>query len=106
MAKATKSRTIHVFHHQGGWAVRREGSAEGGIFRRRADAVAEARRRMIKSAPAQVVVHTKDGRVASVEVRGLRKIPRSPVKSSLGTENIQRAVFNIVRERLLSAETA
>jgi len=100
--KKHRARTIHVFHNNGGWSVRREGTKQGGDFRKRADAIAAARRIMLKAAPAQVVVHTKDDRVASIERRGIPAPPSLPDRSSIGRGNIQRAVFSIVRERLLA----
>jgi hypothetical protein len=96
-------KTIHVVPSGKGWAVRAVGNgATGALFATQKDAVASARSLVRKSAAGQVVIHGKTGRIAVTEVHGLPKIEKSPVKSSLGRENIERAVSKLVLERLAS----
>jgi hypothetical protein len=97
-------KTIHVFPSGKGWAVKTAGNgAAGAFFTTQQDAVASARSIVRKSDSGQVVIHGKTGRIAVSEVRGLPKIEKSPVKSSLGRGNIERAVSKLVLERLSSS---
>ena len=97
------AKTIHVIPYPGGWAVRREGGKEGEVFTTQKDAIARARTISKEISPSQVVVYTRGGRIASVEVRGFPKIQKSPLKSSIGTRNIEKAISEIVRSRLVPA---
>jgi hypothetical protein len=93
--------TIHVFPSGNGWAVKGAGTGKSGaLFTTQKDAVVRARGIVGKRASGQVVVHRKNGRIAVAEVRGLPRIRTSFVKSSLGTENIERAVSKLALERL------
>jgi hypothetical protein len=94
------SKTVHVIPSERGWMVAREGDKKAELFLNKKDAIARARVIVKRIAPAQGVVHTKDGRTASVWVRGMPRIPQSPFKSSLGSANIERAIFELVRQRL------
>jgi hypothetical protein len=96
--------TIHVFPSERGWVVKGAGSVKAGaFFSTQKEALFHARTIVRKRASGQIVVHGKNGRIAVSEVRGLPKIQESPVKSSLGTKNIERAVSKLVLERLASA---
>jgi hypothetical protein len=98
------AKTIHVVPSGKGWAVKGAGDgATGAFFSTQKGAVASARFIVRKSASGQVVIHRKNGRMAASEVHGLPKIQKSPVKSSLGRENIERAVSKLVLDRLASA---
>ena len=97
-------KTIHVVPSGKGWAVKCAGNgATGAVFATQKGAVASARSIVRKRESGQVVIHGKTGRIAVSEVRGMPKIQKSPVKSSLGRWNIERAVSKLVLERLASA---
>lgn len=104
MEKTFQGKTVYVIPHNGGWTVKREGTKGSTVFSTQKDAVTRARSIAKHIIPGQIVVYNKDGRVASVYVRGLPKIQKPPVKSSLGARKIQKAVFEIVRNRLEAAE--
>jgi hypothetical protein len=98
------AKTVHVVPSEKGWAVKRVGSSKtGAFFSTQKDAVAGARFIVKESTSGQIVIHGKTGRIIAFEVHGLPKIQKPPVKSSLGSRNIERAVSNLVRERLASA---
>jgi hypothetical protein len=98
------AKTVHVFPSGKGWAVKGEESdSPGALFLTQKDAVASARFIVKKSASGQIVIHGKGGRIAASYVHGLPKIQTSPVKSSLGSKNIERAVSQLALERLASA---
>ena len=95
------AKTVHVVPFEKGWAVKRLGSRKRSVFfSTRKDAVARARLIVKKSASGQIAVHSRTGRIIVSEVHGLPRIQKSPVKSSLGSRQIERAVSNLVRERL------
>jgi hypothetical protein len=97
-------KTIHVVPSGKGWAVRGGGAGKAGaVFATQKDAVVRARVIVRKNASGQIVVHGKNGRITASGVHGLPQIQKPPVKSSLGSKNIQRAVSELVRERLASA---
>lgn len=98
------NKTVYVVPSGRGWTVRRQGSSKAGaVFATQKDALAEARAIVKRSASGQVVIHGRGGRLIAAGVHGLPKIQKSPVKSSLGSKNIQRAVSRIVLDRLASA---
>ena len=98
------AKTVHVFPSGKGWAVKRQGSGNtGAFFLTQKDAVASARFIVKKSASGQVAIHGRGGRIAAAYVHGLPKIQKSPVKSSLGSKNIAKAVSELALERLKSA---
>ena len=98
------AKTVHVFPSGEGWAVKGPGSGKtGGFFLTQKDAVVSARFIVKKSASGQVVIHGTGGRIAASYVKGLPKIQKSPVKSSLGSKNIEKAVSKLALERLASA---
>ena len=95
--------TIHVFPSGGGWAVKGAGTGKNGaFFSTQKDAIAHARGIVRKRTSGQIVVHRTNGRIA-VSAHGLPRIQKPSVKSSLGTENIERAVSKLVLDRLASA---
>jgi hypothetical protein len=97
------AKTVYVVPSGKGWAVKADENGEAGaFFSTQKDAVASARSVVKKRASGQVVILGKNGRIAVSAVHGLPKIQKSPVKSSIGSRNIERAVFELVRERLAS----
>src|SRR5688572_5848801 len=60
------------------------------LFSTQKAAVARGRSIVRKRASGQIVIHGKSGRITTSEVHGLPKIQKSPVKSSLGSKNIER----------------
>src|ERR1017187_388031 len=104
MRREAMAKTVHVVPSGRGWAVKGERTSKtGAFFPTQKDAVASARFIVKKSASGQIVIHGKDGRIAASYVHGLPKIQKSPVKSSLGSKNIQRAVSQLALQRLASA---
>ena len=98
------AKTVHVVPSGEGWAVKSEGSGKTvSLFSTQKDAVACARSIVRKMASGQIAIHGRTGRIAASGVHGLPKIQKSPVKSSLGSKNIERAVSRLVQERLASA---
>jgi hypothetical protein len=96
--------TIHVFPSGGSWAVKGAGiGKKGAFFSTQKEALVHARSIVRKRASGQIVVHRTNGRIAVSDVRGLPRIRKPSVKSSLGTENIERAVSKLVLERFASA---
>jgi len=98
------NKTIHVVPSGKGWTVRRQGNSKTGpLYATQRDALAEARSLLRKSDSGQVVIHGRGGRLIAAGVHGLPKIQKPPVKSSLGSKNIQRAISQIVLDRIASA---
>ena len=64
------------------------------------EAIVAARELVKRGTSGRIVVHGRDGSMRSTDVRGLRAIQTSPVKSSLGTKAIKKAVSTVIRERL------
>jgi len=94
--------TIHVFPLGEGWAVKGAGTGKNGaFFSTQKEAVAHARGIVRRRMSGQIVIHRTNGRIA-VSVHGLPRIQKPPVKSSLGTANIERAVSRLVLERFAS----
>lgn len=94
-------KTLHVVPSQKGWTVKREGSGKTStFFPTQKEALAGARLIVKESASGRIVVHGKTGRIVAFEEHGLPRIQMPPVKSSLGSRRIERAVSNLVRERL------
>jgi hypothetical protein len=71
-----------------------------GVYSTQRQAIEAARRIVQRSAASQIVVHTRNGSIRWLDVRGLPVVQTSPVKSSLGTNAIKRAVSAVIRERL------
>ena len=98
------AKTVHVVPSGRGWAVKGERTSKtGAFFSTQKDAVAGARFIVKKSASGQIVIHGKTGRIYASEVHGLPKIQKPPVKSSLGSKNIEKAVSELAQQRLASA---
>jgi hypothetical protein len=104
MRREPMAKTVHVVPFGKGWAVKGErASKRGAFFFTQKDAVAGARFIIRKRASGQIVVHGKTGRIHASEVHGLPKIQKPPVKSSLGSKNIEKAVSELAQQRLASA---
>jgi hypothetical protein len=96
------ARTTHIFPIDGGWAVRKEGSAkrQSGIYSTQKEAIQVARRISQRASAGQIVIHGRDGSMRSQDVHGLPKVQRLPFKSDLGTKAIEKAVSAVILERL------
>lgn len=92
-------KTLHVYPAKdGGWNLRSVGISSH--FAQKKQAISEAVK-LAKTRPAaQVVVHERSGGFHVHFTHGLPSILRSSKKSSLGTENIRKAVSSTIRERL------
>jgi len=95
------AKTLHVFHSDGGWAVKKEGQ-RAETFATKREAVAMAVHRVKNTAAAQIVVHGKDGRIIEHRTHGMPRIQEPPKKSPLGAAKIARAVGKVVLHRLTS----
>jgi hypothetical protein len=96
--------TVHVVPSGRGWAVKgKRAGRTGAFFATQKDAVAGALFIVKKSASGQIVIHGRTGRIHASEVHGLPKIQKPPVKSSLGSREIEKAVSEMVRQRLAPA---
>ena len=92
-------KTLHVYPAEdGGWNLRSIGVSSH--FAQKKQAVAEAIKLAEAKPAAQVVVHERNGGFHICFTHGLPPILRSHRKSSLGTENIRRAISSTIRERL------
>jgi hypothetical protein len=93
--------TVHVVPTEKGWSVRSESGAHtDAVFSNQKEALHSARE-VVRNLPSgQVAVHGKNGRITTYQVHGLPRIQRPPVKSSLGSRNIEKAVSDLVLERL------
>ena len=97
-----RAKTTHVMPQNGGWAVRREGSANRrvSVYATQKKAI-EAAREIVQRLPAgQVVIHQRDGSMRTSDAHGLPEVQSPPRKSKLGTKAIERAVSAVIRERL------
>jgi hypothetical protein len=93
------TRTIHVFHTDDGWAVKKEGQ-RASLYRTRRTAFDSAVRRAKKSKGAQVVVHGVNGGVTARRRYGLPKIQVAPGKLSKAGEKVVAAIPQFVLDRL------
>jgi hypothetical protein len=96
------AKTTHVFPVNGGWAVRKEGSAKRtrGVYTTQRKAIAVARDMALRASAGQVVIHGRDGSMRSKYLHGMPVVQTPPRKSDLGTKAIERAVSAVIRERL------
>ena len=94
--------TVHVIPDEKGWRVQRRDDGPGTVFPTQKTAVARAIAIAKRAAKSQVVVHMRDGRIRTELLRGLPAVQHHPLRSSLGSRNIQRAVSKVVLERLSS----
>ena len=85
------TKTIHVYHAEDGWAVKRIGGGVSQVFSTQREAIVSARSIARKAAPSQMVVHGVDGRIRDYVTHGLPRVQDPPGKSS-GAKRIQRAV--------------
>ena len=92
--------TLHVYPVLKGWAVRREGSDTLGVFPTQKEAIKHARSVARDSAPGQLVVLGKDGRIKDYATYGLPKVLDPHGKTS-GAGRIEKAIGRIALERLL-----
>ncbi len=96
-------KTIHVVARPNGWVVITEGGEKAAshshVFKTQKEAVSAARKSIPKQA-AQLVVHKRDGLVQSSKLFGLPKIQPAPGKSSLDRKQLEKAVADVMLERL------
>lgn len=96
------TKTLHVYQHDGGWAVKKEGR-RAEIFGTKAKAVLVAIRHAKNTSAAQIAVYGKDGRITDHRTYGMPRIQELPQKkSALGAMKIARAVGKVVLDRLRS----
>ena len=96
------AKTTHVVPKNGGWAVRKEGSAKSRVamYPTQKEAVDAAREIVRRASAGQVVVHGIDGSMRTRESHGLPVVQNPPRKSKLGSKAIEKAVSTVIRERL------
>ncbi len=95
------AKTVHVYPANAAWAVKREGRKSSNLFATQKEAIESARSIARDSAPSQLIVHGKDGRIRDHVTHGLPKVQDPPGKRG-GKKNIQRAVGRVVLERFAS----
>ncbi len=94
------AQTVHVYHAENGWAVKRGASSR--LFATRKAAVDSAREMMRKSAPSQMVVYGADGQIREYRTAGLPRVqdppgntPRSAaIKKAFGKLTLERLAVN------------
>jgi hypothetical protein len=96
-----RAKTIHVLPKDDGWTVQREDSAHRPtVYPTQKKALLAARALLKRETSGQIVLHRRDGLFTRKDVKGLPPVPSSPVKSSLGTAAIKRAISATIRESL------
>lgn len=96
------ARTTHIIPKDDGWVFMKEGGPKrySGVYPTQKQAIEAAREFVQRSPAGEIVVHGRDGSIRWREVHGLPVVQKSRLKSDLGTENIRRAVSEVIRERL------
>ena len=96
------AKTTHVIPKNGGWAVKKEGSANrnASVYSTQKEAIEAAREIVRRTSAGQVVIHLLDGSMRTRDIHGLPKLQHAPRKSKLGSKAIERAVSAVIRERL------
>src|SRR5690349_4351666 len=96
-----RSKTTHVIPKNGHWVVTKDGSGErtAGVYSTQKEAI-ETAHELLNRKAGQIVIHGRDGSIRLKDVHSLPPVPKSPVKSSLGTKAIKDAVYAVIRERL------
>jgi len=97
-----RAKTTHVIPQNGGWAVKKEDSANRttSVYPTQREAIEAAREIVQRTSAGQVVIHHRDGSMRTRYIHGLPKVQRPPRKSKLGSKAIERAVSTVIRERL------
>jgi hypothetical protein len=95
------TRTIHVFHTDDGWAVKKEGQ-RASLYSTRRAAFDSAVRRAKKSKGAQVVVFGVNGGVTAYRNYGLPKIQLPSGKRTRAAEEMAAAVHRVVLDDILN----
>ena len=96
------AKTTHIVPVNGEWTVKREGSSRAvGVYSTRKKAIEAAHEIVRRSAAGQVVIHGLSGQIRVVERHGLPPVQSPPRKSGLGRKRIAKAVWTVIRERLL-----
>ena len=95
------TRTIHVFHTDDGWAVKKEGQ-RASLYATRRAAFDRAVRRAKKSKGAQVVVFGVNGGVTARRNYGLPKLQLPLGKHTKAYEEMAAAVHRVSLDRLLN----
>jgi apolipoprotein N-acyltransferase len=95
------AKTLHVYQSNGSWAVKKEGE-QAKAFDTKKDAVAKAVKLVRARHSGQVVIHGRDGRIVSHFTYRLPRVHQPPKKSSIGDRKIEKAVHEVVLERLKS----
>jgi len=93
------AKTVHVYHSENGWAVKREGGRVSRVFSTQREAIESARLIARKDTPSQMVVHGRDGRIRDHVTHGLPRVQDPPGKS-IGAKKILKAVGKVALERL------
>ena len=96
------AKTTHVIPKNGGWAVRKEGSANRrtSLYSTQKEAIQAARDIVRRTSAGQIVIHRLDGSIRTRDIHGLPEVQQPPRKSELGSKAIERADSTVIRERL------
>ena len=96
-SEISMSKTIHVYHAERGWAIKRVGGKVSQVFSTQREAIKTARLIARKSAPSQMVVLGKDGRIKDYVTHGLPRVQYLP---GVRSTRIEKAVGRLALERL------
>ncbi|MBX9604387.1 MAG: DUF2188 domain-containing protein [Bryobacteraceae bacterium] len=96
-----RSKTVHVIPTGKAWTVQAEGRSSSVYATKRA-AMQHARHLAKSAEPGQMVVYTSDGRISHHAAYGFPEIKSPFRRSRIGSKRIERAVSNLVMDRLRS----
>ena len=105
MPKRATGKNLHVIPHNGGWAVRGEGSSRATSVHKSQREAIEAGREIARNRSSQLVIHARDGRVRERDSYNASSLPpKEPRKilypeiSAASTKAIKKAVREITQK--------
>lgn len=93
------AKTVHVYHAEKGWAVKRDSGSASRVFSTQKEAIERARSLARGATPSQIVVYGRDGSIKDHVTYGLPRIQDPPQKGA-GAHRIQKAVGRMALTRL------
>ncbi|HUQ93868.1 MAG TPA: DUF2188 domain-containing protein [Bryobacteraceae bacterium] len=101
-----RTKTTHIVPLNGGWAVKKEGSADrDSVVHSTQRAAMEVARGMAQRVTSsQIVIHRRDGSIRLRDIHGLPAVQVPRRKSDLGTKAIEKAVSTVIRQRLFKVK--
>lgn len=91
----------HILRASGGWTVKtdRRPAPAPHVFRTQKSAIEAARRMMKRNSVHELVVHGRDGTIRRKDTFVLPAVQEPPIKGSLDTRVIEKAVEKVLRHR-------